>query len=235
MRLLETATRPVHWPARPERLKNKGDCATVSPMNNKIKAALFLFLLALAAQASEIKALVGPNWSKYLFSGEINYMNRRQKSGFGFGMGWALDLNRKMKLEIDAMFSEKGAKASLEYSPGKTLPGIYKNSSLSFPLLFRYQWSEKATPYAALGPEIVIILGHHLRLPESGDNINISDNTRKFILAYTMLLGYEWPVGAWNLFAELRYDRWLGNFWIDPRASVKSESVAIVMGGVYRL
>ncbi len=159
-------------------------------------------------------------------------MNRQQKTGFGLGLGWAMAVNRNMKLEVDALFGEKGAKASLEYAPGKTVPGIYKNASLSLPFLFKYQLNEKATPYAALGPELVIIVSHHLRLPESGDNINIADNTRKFVLAYTMLLGYEWPVGDWRLFAEIRYDRWLGNFWRDPRASVKSESVAIMLGGV---
>ena len=35
-------------------------------------------------------------------------------------------------------------------------------------------------------------------------------------MAFTMLLGYEWPVGTWSLFAEIRYDRWLGNFWRIP-------------------
>jgi hypothetical protein len=222
-------------PTRPPRLKNKGGYATFWPMKNKIMAALFLFLLSRAAQAGEIRAMVGPNWSKYLFSSEIDYLNRQQKSGFGIGLGWALAVNRNMKLEVDALFGEKGAKASLEYSPGKTVPGIYKNASISFPFLFKYRLSEKATPYAALGPELVIIVSHHLRLPESGDNINIADNTRKVILAYTVLLGYEWPVGTLSLFAEIRYDRWLGNFWLDPRASVKSESVAIMLGGVYRL
>jgi opacity protein-like surface antigen len=222
-------------PTRLLRLKNKGDYVIFCPMKNKIMAALFLFLLSRAAQAGEIRAMVGPNWSKYLFSSEIDYMNRQQKSGFGIGLGWALALNRNMKLEVNALFSEKGAKASLEYLPGKTVPGIYKNASISFPVLFKYQLNEKATPYAALGPELVIIVSHHLRLPESGDSINIADNTRKIVLAYTILLGYEWPVGTWSLFAEIRYDRWLGNFWLDPLASVKSESVAIMLGGVYRL
>ena len=62
-----------------------------------------------------------------------------------------------------------------------------------------------------------------------------SANTKKIVLAYTMLLGYEWPVRDGAPFAEIRYDRWLGNFWRDPRAAVKSESVAIMLGGVWTL
>ena len=98
-------------PILPIRLKNEGDYATFSPMNNKIKAALLLFLLSRAVQAGEFKAMAGPNWSKYLFSGEINDLNRQQKTGFALGLGWALTLNQKMKFEVNALFSERGAKA----------------------------------------------------------------------------------------------------------------------------
>ena len=62
-------------------------------MKNKIMAVLFLLLLTRAAPASEIRAMVGPNWSKYLFSSEIDYLNRQQKSGFGVGLGWAMAVN----------------------------------------------------------------------------------------------------------------------------------------------
>jgi hypothetical protein len=204
-------------------------------MNKKILAALFLFLLALAAAASEIKAMIGPNWNKYLFSSEISSLNRQQKTGFNIGLGWAFALNQKMKLEVNALYGEKGAKASLEYAPGKTIPGIYKNTAISFPIFFKYQLKEKASPYAALGPEFVFIVSHYLRISASEDNIDLSDNTKKFVLAFNVLLGYEWPIGAWGLFAEIRYNRWLSNFLIDPEATLKSESVAIMLGGVYYL
>jgi hypothetical protein len=216
-------------------LKNNGDYDTFSTMNNKIKAAFFVCLISLAAQASEIRIMAGPNLSKYLFSDEINNLNRRQKVGFGMGLGWAYPINQKMKLEVNALYSERGAKAFLEYAPGKTVPGIYTNTSIAFPFLFKYQLKEKASPYAALGPELVFVVSHHLRLPESGNNVNISDNTRNIVLAFNFLLGYEWPVGAWSLFAEIRYDRWLSSFLKGSAASVKSESVAIMLGGAYHL
>jgi len=196
---------------------------------------LFFFLLSLAAQAGEIKAMIGPNWNKYLFSSEIDTLNRQQKTGVGIGLGWAMALNQKMKLEVNALLSRKGAKAFLEYLPGKTVPGIYKNTSLAFPVLFKYQLKEKATPYAALGPEFVFILSHHLLFPDGGDSVDLSDNTRKFVMAFNFLLGYEYPAGQWRLFAEIRYNRWLGNFLTGAEAAVKSESVAIMLGGVYHL
>ena len=204
-------------------------------MNNKITAALFLFLLPMASQAGEVKAMIGPNWSKYLFSGEIDSLNRQQKTGFGIGLGWAMALNRKMKLEVDALLGGKGAKTFLDIPQGKTIPGTYKNTSIAFPFLFKYQLKDKATPYAALGPEFVFILSHRLHFPDGGNSVDILDNTRKFVIGFNVLLGYEYPVGQWSLFAEIRYNRWLSNFLTGAEATVKSESVAVMLGGVYHL
>jgi hypothetical protein len=86
-----------------------------------------------------------------------------------------------------------------------------------------------------LGPEFVFILSHHLHFPEGGNSVDISDNTRKFIVAFNVLLGYEYPIGQWSLFAEIRYNRWLGNFLTPADAAVKSESMAIMLGCIYYL
>ena len=111
-----------------------------------------------------------------------------------------------------SLYSEKGAKAGLIYAPGSQVPGIYRNTSIGIPLLFKYKLTPGASPYAALGPEFVFILSHHLELPDLETNFDISDNTKKFVLAFNVLLGYELPLGQWRLLAEVRYNRWLGNF-----------------------
>jgi opacity protein-like surface antigen len=196
---------------------------------------ILLLLLAKAAPANEIKAMIGMNASKYLFSDEIQSLNRQQKSGLAIGMGWDLTLNQNMKLEVNALYGQKGARASIAYYLNKTISGIYENTSISFPFLFKYQLKKGASPYGALGPEFVYILSHHLKIPDSNENFNLSDTTRKIVLAFTVLLGYEWPIGQWGLFAEVRYDRWLSNFWIHPEASIKSESFTFLVGGIYYL
>lgn len=208
---------------------------TLKWMKNKITAALFLFLLTQAAPASEIKAMVGMNLSKYLFSTEINFLNRQQKTGFEFGLGWAFNLNLNIKLEINALYSQKGAKASITYTPDIIITGYYKNTTVNFPIFFKYQFKDKASPYIALGPEFVFVTSHHLIFPQTGDNLNLSDNTKKFVLAVNTLLGYEFPVGQWSLFAEIRYCRWLSSFLIDSEATVRSESITFLLGGVYYL
>jgi hypothetical protein len=222
-------------PYWPDPLKNIRYYVTFNQMNNKIAATLFLSFLAQAAPASEIKAMIGMNSSKYLFSNEINSFKLQQKTGFGVGLGWAFNLNQKIKLEINVLYSQKGAKASIAYTPDKAVSGFYKNTTIGFPFFFKYQFKDKASPYAAMGPEFVFIVAHHFKIPESGDDLDLLDNTKKFILAFNALLGYEWPIGQWGLFAEVRYSRWLSNFLNYPEATVKSESFTFLLGGVYYL
>jgi len=216
-------------------LKNRGKCASFMLMKNPISAAVLLLLLARSAPAGEIKALLGVHASKYLFSSEITSLSRQQKSGLDFGLGYAFAIGPKMMLEADVLYSEKGAKAGLMYAPGSQVPGIYRNTSIGIPLLFKYKLTPGASPYAALGPEFVFILSHHLELTDSGTNIDIYDNTKKFVLAFNVLLGYELPLDQWRLLAEVRYNRWLGDFLSDPGAAAKTESVALVLGAAYSL
>lgn len=204
-------------------------------MKNKIAAVLFLLLLNQAAAASKIKALAGINSGKYLFSGEIDSLNRQQKMGFAMGLGWAFSFNQNMELEINAIYSQQGAKAAITYTPDLTVSGFYMNSAIAFPILCKYRLKAKASPYAALGPEMVFIVAHSFKIPESGEKMDLLDNTRKFVLGFNVLLGYEWPFGQWGLFAEVRYNRRLGNFLIDSETKVKSESFTFLLGGIYYL
>jgi hypothetical protein len=216
-------------------LKNTGRYVILGRMS-KITLQILLFLmLSRMATANEVKLLFGLNSSKYLFSNEIDSLNRQQKTGLTTGLGWAMDIKTKFKFEINLLYSQRGAKVELPFGTDKSVSGIYKNSSISLPLLFKYQLKDSPSPYAAIGPEIVFILSHQLKFPASGDAFPLLDNTRKFIFAFTVLLGYEWPIGQWGFFAEVRYNRWLSNFWVDGQGTVKSEAVAILLGGIYYL
>ncbi len=216
-------------------MKNNAGYVTLAQMSKKILQILLFVLLSRLAPANEIKFLIGMNSSKYLFSSEIDSLNRQQKSGLASGLGWTMDIRTKLKFEINLLYSQKGAKVELPFGTDKSVSGIYKNSSISLPLFLKYQLNDKASPYAAVGPEFVFILSHQLQLPASGDNFPLLDNTKKFVFAFNILLGYEWPIGQWGFFAEVRYNRWLSNFWVDGQGSVKSEAVAILLGGIYYL
>jgi hypothetical protein len=216
-------------------LKNTDSCVTLGRMRIKIFQMLLVVLLGRMAMANEVKFLIGMNSSKYLFSSEISSLNHQQKTGLATGMGWAMNFKTNFEFEINLLYSQKGAKVELPFGTDKSVSGIYKNSSISLPLLLKYQLNDKASPYAAMGPEFVFILSHQLKIPASGDSFPLLDNTRKFIFAFNILLGYEWPIGKWGFFAEVRYNRWLSNFWVDGHGTVKSEAVAILLGSIYYL
>jgi opacity protein-like surface antigen len=204
-------------------------------MYRKFSAVLFLLLFAQTAQASEIKVLVGMNFSKYLFTDTSSSLKSQQKTGTTFGLGWAFNLDSNIKLELNALYSQGGAKASIAYTPDLSLSGLYKNTSFALPILIKYDFKTWATPYIAVGPEIVFLLSHHLLLTDSEDDFDLRDNTKKFILAVTAIFGYELPFREWSLIAEIRYRRWLSNFLVDPEIKAKSQSFAFLLGGVYYL
>ncbi len=201
----------------------------------KIILLLGLLLPARLAMAGEFKALLGVHSSKYLFSSEITSLNRQQQTGMAFGLGYAWEIAPKMKLEAQALFGKKGARTALNYVPGETITGIYRNTAIAVPILFSLRLRDGATPYAALGPEFNFLLSHELSIPEYQKIINLADNTKKFIFALNAALGYELPLGRWGLFAELRYNHWLSSLLKSPDAAVKSESVSLLIGGVYSL
>ena len=217
------------------RLKYGLECGNFMAMKHWIATAVLLLLLAAAGPAAEIKLLLGMNSSKYLFSDDVTSLNLKQKSGLALGLGYAFEIDPKMVLEADVVYNEKGARSELAFAPDSSIPGIYRNTSLGIPLLFKYRLNQGASPYAALGPEFVFILSHHLEIPDLEETVDISDNTKNFVMAFNILLGYELPLGPWRLFAEVRFNRWLGNFLVDPEARARTESVALVIGGATAL
>lgn len=198
-----------------------------------------LFLLALlpaqAVRGGEVKALLGIHSSKYLFSSEVTTLERRQKTGLALGLGYAVAVASRLKLEAQAILSEKGAKAAIAYAPGKTAQGTYRNTALALPIFVSYHLREGATPYAALGPELNFVLAHKLVLPEYEESVDIADNTNKIIFAIHAALGYELPLERWGAFIEVRYNRWLSDLWKSPEATVHSESLSVVLGAIYYL
>lgn len=204
-------------------------------MKTKIATAFFLFILVQTAAASEVKAMFGLNSSQYIFSSSTQSLEQQSKSGLAFGFGWALDIAPNMKLEINAIYGQKGAKVAITNAPAATVSGVYKNTTIGLPIFFKYQFKENASPYFAFGPELALITAHHLIMSESKIDYDLSATTNKTILAFNALLGYEIPFGPWGLFAEVRYNRWLSNFLNDPVNTMKSESFVFMLGGVYYL
>lgn len=201
-----------------------------------MKKSILLMSLLLSVQAlmaDEFKALLGIHSSKYFFSSEVAALERRQKSGLTFGLGYARPIAPRLTLECRAVLRQKGAKAAIAYAPGKEALGTYRCSVLSVPLLASYRLRDGASPYFAAGPEFDLVLSHRLRLSGSEEIADISDNTNKFMFGITAALGYAIPLERWGAFIELRFDRWLSDLWKSPEAKVGGETVSLLVGAAY--
>ncbi len=196
---------------------------------------LTLALLAVRAlMADEVKALLGIHSSRYFFSSEVTSLERRQKTGLGFGLGYARKIAPRLMLEGRVVIREKGAKAAIAYAPGKEALGTYRCSVLSVPLLASYRLRDGASPYFAFGPEFDLVLSHKLRLSGNEESADITDNTNKLMFGIAAALGYALPLERWGAFVELRYDRWLSDLWKSPAAKVSGETVSLLAGVAYR-
>lgn len=202
-----------------------------------MKRTILLLSLLLAAQAllaDEVKALLGVHSSKYFFSSEVASLERHQKTGLTFGLGYAREIVPRLKLEGRVVLRQKGAKAAIAYAPGKEALGTYRCSVLSVPLLASYRLRDGASPYFAIGPEFDLVLAHRLQLSGNEESADISDNTNKFMFGLTAALGYAIPLERWGAFVELRFDRWLSDLWKSPAAKVGGETVSLLVGAAYR-
>ncbi len=201
----------------------------------KKAAWILLALLPLPLAGGGIKTLLGLHSSKYLFSSEVNSLNRQGATGLGFGAGYALDLAPKIQLEAHVLFGSKGAKAVLAFAADGKTEATYRNTALSLPLFISYRFRPRATPYVALGPEINLLLSHELSIPEYPEPFDLGDATQKLVFAFNVAAGYELPLGRWGLFTEIRYNRWVSDLLKGAEAAVNVEAVSFLIGGIYYL
>jgi hypothetical protein len=204
-------------------------------MKKKLIAILFFFILNGFAWTNQIKVFAGINLNKYLFSGEINSVNHKQKMGLSGGFGYMLDINDKIILEIDACFSQKGTKTSIAYTPDKVVSGIYNNMGISFPILCIYSFKQNPSLYVGLGPELGFIISHHLKIEETDENFNLKNTTKKVFLGFNALVGYSFVFKKTWLFTEIRFNHSFSNLLIDFEATVKNETLIFLIGGIFYL
>lgn len=189
-----------------------------------------LLLFARMAEAGELKGILAFHSSKYLLASEATALGYQHKWGTAVGAGYTFSVSRTLSLEADLLLGAKGAKTSLAYGSAGAIPGTYRCRFLALPILLAYRFKTGATPYAGLGPEFNFILSHRLSIPEYEESFDVGNETKKFIPAFNVALGYEIPLGRWRLFVEARYNRWLANLWKNADASVKCETLAILLG-----
>ncbi len=214
-----------------------------------------LILLALSlisgANAQELKFILGGNFSKYeirpegFFVSELgDYLNDETGyiNGFLAGIGVEFALSKRMALEVDALYFQKGSWIQHVYSVLEIYipPDDHTLSVVSIPALIKFKFFSSSSPYVLAGSELSIILSHkkppdawvQLAGFEPSGTIEISNTNRKFDYGLVFGAGFEMKEKIFTVFIEGRYHLGLKNIVKEPIYwdSAKTRAIAIILG-----
>lgn len=183
-----------------------------------------------SAMAVNLKAFLGMNSSKYLFSNEIINVEHKNRNGFNGGLGISIQINERINLETGAIYGTGGAQTQIVYSPDQKLDGFYRNHFIAIPLNIKYRFLADSSPYVALGPEFTYILFHELEIIESKETYSVLEQTRRLNWGLALIAGYELAMKKVRLFVELSFHHGFSNLLKDFSATVRSDAFVLCIG-----
>lgn len=184
---------------------------------------LFLCLVS-AGQAQQFKIIAGPAVSHYSaewpYDGIVwpagahlnPFENRR--IGFMAGGGVEFVLSRKVSLELDGLYFQRGSVFERTTMIFTSYQDVYRLSGFNVPLLFKLKLLPGPLPYLVGGLEFSWIVAHRRERffrPEASlewielSRDNLTDATRTFDFGPVVGLGFEAQLSKISLFLETRY------------------------------
>jgi len=223
-----------------------------------MKKAIFLFLtlvLVSSLSAQDLKLLMGPVVSNYSskWPSEIIYdwpdgtssLNPfdNHKTGIAGGFGIEFAISKKMSLEIDSLYFEKGGVFHLDTAIFIGYKEEYELKGLSFPVLLKGRFLPRYFPYVLAGMDFSFILSHERTtwiLPEASliyeeigrDNL-LEYATRRLDMSPVLGIGFEVPLSRGLVFLEGRYQPGLTNIqdiWGDSQYKARTRTLLILVG-----
>jgi hypothetical protein len=225
-----------------------------SAMRRHLVFCLGLILVS-GARAAEIKLLGGASLSSYSicpkevgdwYSASLRYQTA-YRSGFLVGAGLEWPLVRKVSLEIDILYFQKGSQVTGSGYSDSRLDYEYTLNVVSLPVLVKIKPLPHSSPYLVHGGELFYVLAHkcaytyHPYPLQNGyaPTTSIEDikkGTRSFGLGAVVGAGWEIEHRGAAFFVELRYHFGLLNILAEEGsgslgiASMKPNSQAILCG-----
>jgi hypothetical protein len=217
----------------------------------KFLLVLLIFSFVSVANAQELKFMLGGSFSKYeikpegyFVSAEGDYLNNETsyKNGFLVGIGVEFALSRRMAVEVDALYFQKGSRIHHVYSLLEKYisPEDFTLRISSIPALIKFKFFSSSSLYVLAGGELSIILSHK-KPPDAwvaiagidpSGTIEISNTNKKFDHGLVFGAGYELKTEVISFFIEARYHLGLGNIVKKPIYwdSAKTRSIAFILG-----
>ncbi|MDH5203683.1 MAG: PorT family protein [Nitrospirota bacterium] len=184
---------------------------------------ILIFIFASGAYAQQIKLIGGFNISSYSHwfpseryrAEDVNFFRspfRNSKTRFLAGIGTEFNLNDKIAIEIDVVYSQRGSTFTF-YTPFfSTITEAYYMNGVSLPILVKTRFLPHPFPYIIGGGEFSIILSHSRKTIETGESgyFEIEENilryTKRFDFGLVLGMGFEMKVSKVSCFLEGRYN-----------------------------
>ena len=223
----------------------------MKPNTKVLSVAFFLsvsIMLVSTVYAQEFKFIGGVNTSEYITGNHIHllhstvpisaplnadsYYKWGYKSGFLIGAGVEYPLNKKISIEIDVLYFQRGSKFKLIDVPN--WEKIYSLNVISFPILIKIKPYTYTSPYIVGGGEFSIVLSHQDEVTFE-DNVTINNIRWRTKSCYTGLVlggGFEIKLLKFFVFIEGRYHLGLNDIQKEPRhwESMRTNSMALIIG-----
>jgi len=209
---------------------------------------ILLFIFTSGAYAEQIKLIGGLNISSYShwWPGGWTHESlrsplRNSKIRFLAGIGTEYNLNDKIAIEIDVVYSQRGSTFTFDTGIFETITESYYINGVSLPLLVKTGFLPKPLLYIIGGGEFSIILSHSrktIRVGESGyheTEENILRHTKRFDFSLVLGIGLEMKISNVLCFLEGRYNLGLKNLFTsdeyDPYPpTIKTSALQILAG-----
>lgn len=216
-----------------------------------MKKFLLIFstlILVTGIHAQDIKFILGGSLSKYEISPETYFeflpneysYEISNKTGFIIGGGIEFSLARKVTLEIDALYLQKGTETQRIFSQilGTSNPHIYTLHVINFPVLLKIKFLRGSSPYILGGHEWSLSLSHIYReryFPDDnlGDRVSITESTETLESGLVYGGGFEIQLKKISFFIEARFLNGLNNIIKDSQVdwgTAKTRTIVILAG-----
>lgn len=208
-----------------------------------MKRLLFIFMsivFVCDAFGQQFKIIGGVNLSKYPHEPALHWVldaallhEPAYKPGLQGGIGIEFSLTKKIALEIDCLYLQKGSHYVYGYAKEGNIKHIL--NVISFPLLIKFNFLLGSSPYVVYGYEYSIILSH-----EYSDNMNgqiqeeqdVKDFTESKDHAIVLGFGYEFRKKPISFYIEGRYHQGLKNIskGYELYPIIKTQALVLILG-----
>ena len=192
---------------------------------------LFLCMLIVSTSLhADFKIMGGLNLSRYSVSPEEGNLNWNYKLGFLAGIGLEKKLNYKLLLEFDFLYFQKGSNVDSPSLPDSKWK--YNLKAISIPVLLRFKFMDRTSPYVFGGVEISALVDHEV-IYEGQEAIDVKEKTKSLDYGLVFGCGYEIELQEFlYFFVEGRYHLGLKNIISTPLEveSMKTNAILIIIG-----